>query len=53
MALRSPPLRTPIAPDSVSEDEGGEIDYDKSGMNEKEIEELLGDSYDPDADDKF
>ena len=33
-----------IAPDSVPEDEGGEIDYDKSGMDEKEIEELLGDS---------
>lgn len=42
-----------IAPDAISEDEGGEVDFDNAGMNEGDIKDLLGDSYDPDADKKF
>ena len=42
-----------IAPDPIPEDEGGEIDFDNIGMTENDIKELLGDSYDPDVDEKF
>ena len=41
-----------IAPDAIR-DEGDGLDYDKIGMDENEIKELLGDSYNPDADKKF
>ena len=42
-----------MAPDPIPEDEGGEIDDNNDGMAEGDIKQLLGTSYDPDADDTF
>jgi hypothetical protein len=42
-----------IAPDAISEDGKGGVDFDNAGMNEGDIKDLLGESYDPDADKKF
>jgi hypothetical protein len=42
-----------IASDAISEDEKGGVDFDNAGMNEGDIKDLLGESYDPDADKKF
>jgi hypothetical protein len=42
-----------LAPDPLPEYEVEEIPFDNTGMREDEIKKLLGESYDPDADDKF